>query len=45
MSETIGSRFKNAWNAFFSRDPTPIFDNSGNSSSYRPDRYRPTRGN
>lgn len=45
MSETIGSRFKNAWNAFFSRDPTPIFDNSGNSSSYRQDRYRPTRGN
>lgn len=45
MSETIGSRFKNAWNAFFNRDPTPIFDNSGNSSSYRPDRYRPTRGN
>ena len=45
MSETIGSRFKNAWNAFFSRDPTPIFDNSGNSSSYRLDRYRPTRGN
>ena len=45
MSETIGSRFKNAWNAFFRRDPTPIFDNSGNSSSYRPDRYRPTRGN
>ena len=45
MSETIGSRFKNAWNAFFSRDPTPIFDNSDNSSSYRPDRYRPTRGN
>ena len=45
MSETIGSRFKNAWNAFFSRDPTPVFDNSGNSSSYRPDRYRPTRGN
>jgi hypothetical protein len=45
MSETIGSRFKNAWNAFFNRDPTPMFDNSGNSSSYRPDRYRPTRGN
>ena len=45
MSETIGSRFKNAWNAFFNRDPSPIFDNSGNSSSYRPDRYRPTRGN
>ena len=45
MSDTIGSRFKNAWNAFFNRDPTPIFDNSGNSSSYRPDRYRPTRGN
>ena len=45
MSETIGTRFKNAWNAFFNRDPTPIFDNSGNSSSYRPDRYRPTRGN
>ena len=45
MSETIGSRFKNAWNAFFNRVPTPIFDNSGNSSSYRPDRYRPTRGN
>lgn len=45
MSETIGSRFKNAWNAFFNRDPTTIFDNSGNSSSYRPDRYRPTRGN
>ena len=43
---TIGSRIKNAWNAFFSnKDPT-IYESSFSSygSSYRPDRVRIFRG-
>lgn len=46
MELTFGSRFKNAWNAFFNRDPTsrsPLYSSGG--SSYRPDRFRFTRGN
>lgn len=41
---SIGSRFKQAWNAFFNKDPTPTYD-IGPSYYYRPDRARYTRGN
>lgn len=44
MEKTLGSRFKNAFNAFFSRDPTPAY-NYGPSYSFRPDRPRLSRGN
>ena len=48
---TFGSRLKNAWNAFFSRDPTEyssnknIYDVVGAGSYFRPDRQRYRRGN
>lgn len=45
MPESIASRFKKSWNAFFSRDPTKDFINVGEAHSYRPDRPRFTRGN
>ena len=45
MEQKVGSRFKNAWNAFFNRDPTEEFRNAGPSYSYRVDRPRFTRGN
>ena len=38
-------RLKHSWNAFFSRDPTYIYRDTGPSYSYRPDRPRFTRGN
>ena len=44
MEKSLGSRFKNAFNAFFSRDPTPAYS-IGPSYSYRPDRPRLSRGN
>lgn len=47
MENTFGSRLKNAWNAFFNKDPTtdyalPTITSGG--YSYRPDRFRFTRG-
>lgn len=45
MEYPIFSRAKNAWNAFFSRDPTIHSQRIGESYSYRPDRPRLTRGN
>ena len=45
MEQTIGSRLKNAWNAFLNRDPTYVYKDSGYSSYYRPDRVRFSRGN
>lgn len=42
---SLGSRLKHAWNAFFNRDPTEQYQNVGVSYSYRPDRPRLTRGN
>lgn len=45
MEQTIGSRLKNAWNAFRNRDPTQNFSNNAASYYYRPDRPRFTRGN
>lgn len=44
MPETIGSRLKHAWNAFFSRDPTANYRNMGIGYSYRPDRPKFIRG-
>ena len=41
---SIGSRFKQAWNAFFNKDPTPTFD-LGSSYYHRPDRIRYSGGN
>lgn len=45
MEKSIGARFKNAFNAFFSRDPTVIYRDLGPSYSNRPDRPRLSRGN
>lgn len=45
MSESFGSRLKNAWNAFLNRDPTIDFKNIGMGFSSRPDRPRFSRGN
>lgn len=44
MAESIGSRLKHAWNAFFSRDPTENYSGVGIGYSYRPDRPRFIRG-
>lgn len=44
MPQSIGSRLKTAWNAFFSRDPTTEYTDYGVSSYYRPDRLRLSRG-
>lgn len=45
MELSVGSRFKNAWNAFRNREPTKGFQDIGYGYSYRPDRFRLTRGN
>ena len=45
MAINLGPRLKNAWNAFFNRDPTEYYKDGGMSYSYRPDRPRLTRGN
>lgn len=45
MGDSIGSRLKHAWNAFFNKDPTPTKWDYGASYAYRPDRPRLTRGN
>lgn len=45
MGNSIGSRFKSAWNAFLNRDPTYNYRDLGSSYSYRPDRPRLSRGN
>lgn len=38
MPNSNGSRFKNAWNAFFNKDPTPSYKDLGVSYSTRMDR-------
>lgn len=43
--ESLGTRFKNAWNAFFNKDPTVVFRDYGTGYSFRPDRPGFTRGN
>ena len=45
MELSVGSRFKNVWNAFRNREPTKVFQDIGYGYSYRPDRFRLTRGN
>ena len=45
MEQTLGSRLRNAWNAFRNRDPTSDYKDIGVGYSYRPDRIRLTRGN
>ena len=45
MEMSFGSRLKQAWNAFFNKDPTDYFKDIGASYYYRPDRPRLTRGN
>lgn len=46
MELTLGSRFKNAWNAFTNnRDPTQTHQYIGQGYSRRPDRPRFSRGN
>lgn len=45
MGESLGSRFKKAWNIFLNRDPTGYDRNAGMSYVYRPDRARFSRGN
>lgn len=45
MELPLTSRLKHAWNAFLNRDPTFNYQNIGTSYSYRPDRFRLTRGN
>lgn len=45
MDLTIGSRLKNAWNAFTNRDPTGFYPQLGPGYSSRPDRPRLSRGN
>lgn len=45
MEESIGSRFKHAWNALFSRDPTIYTTQYGPTYSYKPDRKRYTGDN
>lgn len=45
MENTIGSRFKRAWNAFLNRSPTQWVSSSSGGYSRRPDRPRLTGGN
>lgn len=45
MANRIGSRLKNAWNAFLNRSPTKVYEDVGAGYYYRPDRPRFTRGN
>jgi hypothetical protein len=45
MDIPFTSRLKHAWNAFTNRDPTNYYPDIGYSYSYRPDRFRLTRGN
>ena len=40
MPESFGSRFKRGWNAFFNKDPTMEYRETGSTYSYRPDRMR-----
>ena len=42
---SIGSRFKNAWNTFFNKDPTAGYQDVGMRFSFRPDRPRLSKGN
>lgn len=41
---TFISRLKRAWNSFFNKDPTIVYNNIGPGNGYRPDRNKLTRG-
>lgn len=45
MELNIGSRLKNAWNAFQNKSPTSSYNYGGYGTYYKPDRSRFTRGN
>lgn len=45
MDISLGSRFKNAWNVFFNKNPVFPHSYIGTGSYYRPDRPRFSRGN
>lgn len=45
MEVPFSSRLRHAWNAFLNKDPTPYRPDIGAGYSYRPDRFRLTRGN
>lgn len=45
MPNSLTSRFRRSWNAFFNRDPTFGYQTGSMSYGYRPDRVRFTRGN
>lgn len=45
MEESLRSRVKRSWNAFWNRDPTIQYKDRGTVSYYRPDRPRFSRGN
>lgn len=45
MGDTLGYRFKKAWNIFLNRDPSAYYRGEGVSFTYRPDRVRFSRGN
>lgn len=45
MANSLTSRFRRSWNAFFNRDPTFGYQTGSMSYGYRPDRVRFTRGN
>ena len=45
MELTFSSRLKHAWDVFRNREPTYDYQDTGPSTSYRPDRTRLTSGN
>jgi hypothetical protein len=45
MDLPIGTRLKHAWNAFLNKDEPAIQWDIGSGYSYKPDRFRMTRGN
>lgn len=45
MELNIGSRFKNAWNAFTNKNPTSNYESGYGGYYYRPDRVRLRRSN
>lgn len=45
MEESLRSRVRRSWNAFWNRDPTPYYQDRGSVSYFRPDRPRFSRGN
>lgn len=45
MDKSLGSRLKNVFSSFLSRDPTIIYRDLGQSYGSRPDRVRLSRGN